>query len=176
MTLADVSALLERHRIRHAIIGAMALAVHGVTRSSEDVDVLVTDHGCLEADAWQALVADGVDVDLRRGDADDPLAGVVRLRSRETQIDVIVGRGEWQNDVLTRARPATLRGTAIPVVTAADLVLLKLYAGGPQDAWDVDQLLDAIPTIEDAVTDGLQALPKSCTRLWQRILADRSAG
>ncbi|MCC6764632.1 MAG: nucleotidyltransferase [Deltaproteobacteria bacterium] len=176
MTLADVSALLERQGIRHAIIGATALAVHGVTRSSEDVDFLVTDRRCLEPAPWQALVADGVDVDIRRGDADDPLAGVVRLRSADSQIDVIVGRGQWQNDVLTRARPTMLRGTLIPVVTAADLVLLKLYAGGPQDAWDVDQLLDAVPTIEAEVTAALPALPTPCARLWQRILADRTAG
>lgn len=50
MTIADVSALLERHEFRHAVIGATALAVHGVTRSSEDVDFLVTDLRCSEAD------------------------------------------------------------------------------------------------------------------------------
>lgn len=61
-------------------------------------------------------------------------------------------------------------------MTAADLVLLKLYAGGPQDAWDVDQLLDAVPTIETDVTAALPALPTSCARLWRRILADRAAG
>ena len=64
----------------------------------------------------------------------------------------------------------------MPVVTAADLVLLTLYAGGAQDAWDVDQLLDPVPPIEDEITAALPALPESCARLWRRILADRAAG
>jgi hypothetical protein len=29
----------------------------------------------------------------------------------------------------------------VPVATAGDLIALKLYAGGPQDAWDVEHLL-----------------------------------
>ena len=29
----------------------------------------------------------------------------------------------------------------LPIVTPADLILLKLYAGGSQDHWDIEQLL-----------------------------------
>ena len=32
------------------------------------------------------------------------------------------------------------RGTPFAVIGAAP-ILLQLYAGGPQDAWDIDQLL-----------------------------------
>ena len=55
----------------------------------------------------------------------------------ESPIDVVVGKFGWQRRVLERAEPMG----ELPVVRAADLILLKLYAGGPQDAWDIQQLL-----------------------------------
>jgi hypothetical protein len=62
----------------------------------------------------------------------------------------------------------------VPVVTAPDFVLLKLYAGGPQDAWDVDQLLDVEPAIAARVEAVIAALPADSIRLWRQILANRS--
>jgi hypothetical protein len=38
--LRDVLAVLERHGIRHALIGAAAMAVHGVSRATADTDLL----------------------------------------------------------------------------------------------------------------------------------------
>ena len=44
------------------IIGAAALAVRGVARSTYDVDVLVVDRRVLEASWWDALRADDPEV------------------------------------------------------------------------------------------------------------------
>jgi hypothetical protein len=173
--LAQVSAVLDAHGVVHAVIGAAALAVHGVTRASADLDVLATDARCLDPGWWTPLGASGATVDIRRGDPSDPLAGVVRLAlADEAPVDVIVGRARWQEDILRRAARITLPEVAVRVAGAADLVLLKLYAGGPQDAWDVDQLLDAVPGIEPEVEARLAQLPADCTALWQRIVGGRS--
>jgi hypothetical protein len=80
--VVDVSALLDRRGVPHAVIGAVALAVHGVPRATADVDVLVTDPRCLDATWWESFVAAGATVDVRRGDAEDPLAGVVVVLQR----------------------------------------------------------------------------------------------
>jgi hypothetical protein len=41
---------------------------------------------------------------VRRGNADDPLAGVVRVTAPdERDVDVIVGRGDWQRAVVGSA-------------------------------------------------------------------------
>ena len=175
MTVVEVSALLDRRGIPHAVIGAVALAVHGVLRASDDIDVLVTDQRCLDATSWNELVATGGTVETRRGDADDPLAGVVRLvPSDGTRVDIVVGRSRWQEDVLTRAQRVSLMGAPLPVARPVDLVLLKLYAGGPQDAWDVDQLLDAVPGLEPEVNLAVTVLPVECVELWHRIVAGRA--
>jgi len=117
-----------------------------------------------------------VGVSIQRGGADDPLAGVIRVTAAgDSPIDVVVGRAGWQDAAIGRATVRTIEGVAVPVVTATDLILLKLYAGGPQDAWDVEQLLSSgdrsmlVATVEAA----LPILPKDAQRVWARILGPR---
>jgi hypothetical protein len=175
--LAQVSATLAASGIPHALIGAGALAVHGISRATFDVDLLTTDPRALEPTLWAPLQAGGVAVDVRRGDDADPLAGVVRLaRPDQRDVDVVVGRPGWQARIPERAAAVTLGGRTIPVATPPDLVLLKLYAGSARDAWDVDQLLDASAderALRAAVLAQLGALPPEAAALWKAILARR---
>lgn len=168
MTLAArVTALLDEAQVAHAVIGAAALAAAGVVRSSLDLDLLTLDHGVLETGFWSDLSEAGVAVDVRRGDMEDPLAGVVRVTAAgERPVDLIVGRYAWQERAIARARllPGGQR-----VVQPRDLVLLKLYAGGTQDLWDIRQLL-ALPTgaaLSAEVEEDLPALPSSAAELWR---------
>ena len=173
--LALVSSTLDARGVAHAVIGATAMAVHGVSRATADIDLLVTDPGCLEPGVWAKVAATGARADIRRGDADDPLAGVVRITSGdEPPVDVIVGRSDWQTAILARAVPAEVAGATVPVAAASDVVLLKLYAGGPQDAWDIAQLLDAVPAAAAQVDAAVPALPAECAALWRRILERRA--
>lgn len=169
--LARVSDLLADHRIRYALIGASAMAIHGVSRSTVDIDLLVTDTRVLSPDLWAPLPS-GVGVDIRPGDADDPLAGVVRLRAEdERDVDLIVARGRWEAGVVARATPTPYAGVSVPAVQVADLILLKLYAGGSQDRWDVEQLL-ARPDRDEIVQQvdaRLPDLPAEARSLWDRL-------
>jgi hypothetical protein len=172
--LADVTAILARGEIAHAVIGAAALAVHGVARATADLDLLAIDDRCLDSSLWRELGAHGVEIEIRRGDSDDPLAGVVRINAPgEPSIDLVIGRWRWQSELLARAEPVRLSGVSVPVVSAPDFVLLKLYAGGPQDAWDIDQLLDVDAAIAERVEELVAALPADAIRIWRQILANR---
>jgi hypothetical protein len=167
--LEEISSVLESAGIRHALIGALALSAYGVNRASLDLDLFAANAACLEPDLWAELRGRGVAVQIRKGDLTDPLAGVVRFQaSGETPIDIVVGKFAWQERLLERAEP--IGGTL--VVRAADLILLKLYAGGLQDAWDVQQLL-ARPFREDLIREvelRLSDLPHRCQDLWKKIL------
>lgn len=169
--LEEVRSILEAAGIRHALIGALALSAYGVNRATVDLDLFATDALCLRPDLWAGLGDRGIDVDIRKGDSTDPLAGVVRFHAPgENPLDVVVGKFPWQARLLERAEPL---GGAL-VVRAADLVLLKLYAGGLQDAWDVQQLL-ARPFREDLVREvesRLSELPARCRKLWDKITRD----
>jgi hypothetical protein len=166
-----VTALLRERGIPFAVIGAAALAAHGVSRATRDLDLLTLAGECLSEAFWERLRADGVRIDLRRGDGSDPLAGVVRLTvGDEHPLEVIVGRGVWQAEIFGRAIQTPVEGVSVPVASRADLILLKLYAGGPQDAWDVVQLLEASDReIVAQVEAGLGALPPEARSLWERV-------
>jgi hypothetical protein len=164
-----VAAELERAGIACALCGAGALAVHGVARSTYDIDLLTTDPRTLHDATWRALAATGAHAEIRRGDDDDPLRGVVRVTENgERPVDVIVGRHAWQAAVVDAARPSRMLGTDVRVVDVPSLILLKLYAGGPQDLWDIEQLMalgDA--AVVQAVDAVVGQLPAPSRALWE---------
>jgi hypothetical protein len=170
--LDDVRGLLEEAGIRYAIVGAAAMAYRGVSRATLDVDLLTMDARILAVPLWEPLSSADTDVDVRVGDADDPLRAVVRLeRPGDREVDVILGKAEWQRDIVDRAELLGSPGRQVPVVRVADLILLKLYAGSPQDAWDVHQLLGDSPDPEIVadVDRLLAALPSEARQLWLRV-------
>ena len=159
--------------IPHAVIGAAALAVHGVSRSTLDLDLLTTDRTVLRSAVWEDLERTGAEVDVRIGDTSDPLAGVVRLSRPDARpVDVVVGKATWQQEIIRTAKPQTIAGVSVAVVDEVGVVLLKLYAGGPQDLWDLQQLLAASPdrdALQDRVARRLGDLPPRGRSLWKQV-------
>lgn len=146
--------------------------MHGVSRGTRDLDLFTLARECLDPLTWAPLDAIGATVRIRRGDADDPLAGVVRFTMPGGEpVDLVVGKSPWQTAIPDRAQPAFVAGVRLPVARASDIVLLKLYGGGPQDAWDIEQLLTAgdraalIAEVEAAIA----SLPAESRGLWRRI-------
>ncbi|HEV3455625.1 MAG TPA: hypothetical protein VHG32_03655 [Thermoanaerobaculia bacterium] len=173
--LSRVSSVLAQAGISHALIGAAAMALHGVSRSTYDLDLLSTEPSCLDQALWEPLSASGVAVEVRKGDLDDPLAGVVRFTApAERPVDLVVGKARWQAAALARAESRIFADAELPVLRASDLILAKLYAGGPQDAWDVAQLLAAgdEERLSSEVEERIGDLPASAIRLWQRIRSE----
>ncbi len=138
-----------------------------------DVDLLVVADHELDPDMWTELRREATRIDIRRGDADDPFRAVIRLdRAGEFPVDVLVGRFSWQRDVIRRAKAVEIGGTKVPVVEAADLILLKLFAGGTQDLWDVRRLLDVVASREAVareVDTRVEALPRDSRDYWERL-------
>ena len=171
--LRAVLEVLRDREIRHALIGATALAVHGVSRATADVDLLVEDSRVLERDLWTSLRDGGASARILRGDPDDPLLGAVRITSPEDRsIDIVVIPGGWVRTVLGEATTFAFAGTDVPVASASSLILLKLYAGGPKDAWDIRALLEshAEPdTLRAEVDARIGSVPTECRRLWTRL-------
>ncbi|MBI1818242.1 MAG: hypothetical protein HYR72_24945 [Deltaproteobacteria bacterium] len=99
--------------------------------------------------------------------------GVVRCSQGAEAVDVIVVKHTWQAQILQRRVSVMVEGRSLPVVDTADLVLLKLYAGGPQDLLDIRLLLAAGGEtlgreIEERLADlppSLRAIFNDCRRL-----------
>jgi len=170
--LEQVTDLLTDSEIPACLIGAAAMAAHGVPRSTLDLDLLTTDARTLDESLWAPLEQAGAEVEVRRGDHDDPLDGVVRIAAdSERTVDLIVGRYSWQSRIIDRARPVAIQGARITVAEPADLVLLKLYAAGPQDRWDIQQILGAQEAegVLASVEERLEDLPPECSALWRSL-------
>ena len=168
--------LLDAAGIRYALIGGHALAARGYPRFTIDIDLLTPDVAVLDAALWRPLEDAGAEVERRRGDSSDPLAGVVHvLLDDDTDVDIVVARERWQADVVARAEMLTVApGVDLPVPDAADLILLKLAAGGALDlrdaaallATDRERLVSAVESRLAAAAVGLDA-----TACWRQVLA-----
>jgi hypothetical protein len=142
MNPEPVRRVLDALGVRYVLIGAHAMAARGYPRFTVDVDLLTMDSRVLDPAHWTDLIRDGAQVDVRRGDADDPLGGVVHLLLRDgTDVDVVVGKGKWEADLIERAEAISIGGAPIGVPCTGDLVLLKLAAGGTLDLRDAAALL-----------------------------------
>lgn len=171
--MLDVALLayLERAEVRYCVIGGVALAVHGYARYTSDVDLLTMDRRVLDETFWKSAEHA---VEVRVGDVDDPLGGVVRWPSTPPH-DLLLGRGHAMQYALDTA----LRDDVLdaPVATALALVLLKLEAGGPHDRNDIVALAAAQQALgtydwRDAIAAHLPHLSPSARAAWERVAPD----
>lgn len=172
--LRRVFEVAEGRSVPLALIGGVALAAHGIVRATKDADLLSTDLGLLDAAVWMPLEEESVTVSVHRGDAEDPLAGVVRFRrDPEPPVDLVLGRERWLDGVLARRQPIELSGESLQVVTAADLVLLKLDAGGPIDLIDARLLLSGPdgPQLRKTVKARALELPRRLQQPLKKLLS-----
>lgn len=140
-TIAHLSSVLEERQVSYALIGGLAVAVWGVPRATEDIDLLADLRPSRELDA--ALRAAGFKVEWRRGDSADPIPLFLRLSSTTgPDVDIVCATRSWEREMLRRAIGIRLpTGLEAPVMAVEDLIVLKLIAGGPGDLIDVAELL-----------------------------------
>jgi predicted nucleotidyltransferase len=171
--LRDVVAQMEAEGIPFALIGAAAMAVHGVSRATADIDLLTVDPRALRKDLWSGFEARGASLRLIEGDIDDPLAGSMRFSlAGDRIVDIVVGRYAWQREIIETAEEISIGEITVKVARPAGLVLLKLHAGGPKDAWDICALLESheqAMVIKAEVDRMVTRLPAECLRLWERL-------
>ena len=92
--LLDVVDLLTELDIPYAVVGAFAVSFYGVPRSTRDADATIwlKDTGKTEHDLTNHLLAAGYRAQLKRGDIDDPIVGVVLVQDEhENQTDLLLG-------------------------------------------------------------------------------------
>ena len=120
----------------------------------------------------------GIPVDIRKGDWDDPLDGVIRVGPPDEQVDVVVGKWKWEHRAVVQAEVADVQGVPMRVARASDLILMKLNAGGYQDRQDVHSLLEVGPReqliaeVEQKLGDLPSTAEKDARAMWTAILSE----
>lgn len=153
-----VVGIAARHDVQLLLIGALAMAAYQYVRLTEDVDMA----GNIPIDQLRLLAGDlqraGYQVELREPDGDDPLGGVLDVRSQAGLIQIISFADRFPaviQDALRESRLLVRENSPLPIVPLPHLVVLKLYAGGFKSKADVVELLSRNP---DTDLDGIAEL------------------
>ncbi len=161
----EVLEVARNHGADAVLIGALALAVHNYPRDTTDLDLAVAIEPRLLYDMAAALMARGYNTVVRDPTPDDPLGGVLDVRSDAGDLIQVVnflnppsgGFPRLVADAIATSVPF-VEGSLLRVVDLDHLIVFKLYAGGPKSSNDILALLESNPDL-DLVR--LQALCKS---------------
>ncbi|HEX6161069.1 MAG TPA: hypothetical protein VF111_12935 [Thermoanaerobaculia bacterium] len=176
MLADDVRRILEALGAPYCLIGGHAVAARGYPRFTVDHDFLTSDKRVLQRETWTGLDAD---VDPRKGDYDDPLAGVVHVTGRDgSEVDIVVAKWKWELEVIERAEPMELGNMTVPVPRTSDLILLKLAAGGYHDLSDVHVLLGLgdRDLLIAAVNAQIGRLAPEAQAAWKSLISTATSG
>lgn len=123
----------------YGLIGGLALAAGGVTRATEDIDFAVA-----AGSGEMPKLASALGGQYRPGGEDDPLLGVINtvvaVGAKTMPVQLVLLPRRWNEVLLSQVSVVPVYGCSVPVVSWQALVLLKLYAGGPQDLIDAQEV------------------------------------
>jgi hypothetical protein len=141
--IAMLNALLDADA-RFLVVGAHALAVHGVPRGTQDLDILVDPTAENVDRVWRALLAFGAPVHslgISRTDLINPDM-VIQLGLPPNRIDFLTSiSGIRDFDTAWSGRVVRdVRGRSIPFLGRAELLANKRAAGRRKDLADVEAL------------------------------------
>jgi len=168
LLLLDVAGILRREKVDYAVIGAFALAVHGVVRATTDVDALLFTKPGRLAKLEAPFKRAGFNTELRTADADDPISGMLVLSDNfDNHVELLGGLRNLDPGTFSRTLQILFRDETLHVVGREDFIAMKCFAGSPQD------LLDARSAYQAAAGPVDLDLLRSVTRRFGREAADR---
>lgn len=123
--LARVCDLLNREGARYVVVGGQAGILHGLVRTTEDVDLLIEESDENYARVIRALsnLADGAAAELTPDDLRDNV--VVKVAD---EVEVDISRRAWTVDYVEAARDALavdIEGVRIPYASLPALIRSK---------------------------------------------------
>jgi hypothetical protein len=139
----EIHQFLNSHKLRYAVIGAIALQKWGEPRLTRDVDIT------LDASASEA--GDLVQLITQRfhSRTEDPVAFARNTRmmlvkaSNGVDVDIALAFPGYEDELFRRAMDFEIEdGKAIRICSAEDLIIHKVVAGRPQDVSDVQGIVE----------------------------------
>ncbi len=124
-SLLQVCALLNKHGARYLVIGGYACILHGLVRTTEDVDILIeeNDENYLKVRNALAELPDHAARELTAGDFAEHV--VIKVADA---VEVDISRRAWKVDyasAIQAARRRTIDGIVVPFLDIPHLILSK---------------------------------------------------
>lgn len=139
----DILSAFNAERVEYLLVGAYALAAHGLPRATGDIDLWIRPSAANAASVWGALKGFGAPLEgISIGDLETPeLVFQVGLPPRRidlmTSIDGIDFDTAWRERVLIH-----VEGLDVPTISRSNLIANKRATGRPQDLADVARLTE----------------------------------
>jgi hypothetical protein len=139
----DVLLAFTGEGVEFVVVGAHALALHGVPRATGDLDVFIRPSPDNAAKVWRALVSFGAPIESAGVTAEDfATPGVVyQIGLPPSRIDVLTEiTGVTFDEAWATREAGNLEGSTIPFLGREALVRNKQATGRPKDLADVARL------------------------------------
>ena len=137
----DILSAFCEERVEFLLVGAYALAVHGIPRATGDIDLWIRPSGANAPKVLRALAKFGAPLSgIGEAELIAPDA-VVQIGVTPRRIDLLTTLDGVEFDDAWRDRTEVeVEGLAIPVICRRDLIRNKRAVGRPQDLADVARL------------------------------------
>jgi hypothetical protein len=133
---------MEKAEVPYAVIGATALAVRGLPRMTQDLDLVVALEDAFPAlDALEAAGFKSI-TPVRRSDEPEPM---YVLQRGGNDVDLLVAAAEPESTVVAEAPTAEVFGVNAPVATLEHLLLMYLYSSQPKHLGDFARIVTEAP-------------------------------
>ncbi len=146
----ELGHLLEQAGVPYAIGGALALGVHGVSRSTQDVDVNVF----IKPDQLEALLTllleNGVQVDAAQARTEGLREGVFFSWAGQTRIDVFLPSIDLSWEALRTRVQVIVQGVPTWFLSPELLCCFKLLFFRPKDLLDLEKLVKSSAVLDVA--------------------------
>jgi hypothetical protein len=149
--LATLARVLRPRKIRWYVFGAQAAIFYGSPRLTMDVDVTIAVPPERVRPLVETLLSAGFASraeDIEAFFARSRVIPLVHVRTK-MPLDLVVARDSLEATFLDRAKVVDLGGVKVPMITAEDLVIAKLFAARPRDLEDVRAVLGALGSALD---------------------------
>lgn len=148
--LRELVRVFDELQIPYALMGGMAVAIHGIPRPTHDLDFTVSLSRDRLHDFYSTVERLGYTLpDAMRTGWVDNVSGMPLIRvqqwaaGRNIDVDLFLAESKYQETLLTRHQRVIVEGIEAWVVSPEDLIILKLIAGRPRDIGDILDILMA---------------------------------
>ena len=147
--LLDIVSICEHEPFTYAVMGGLAVRVHGIPRPTYDVDFQLT----VDEDQLTRFVSLVEKRNYSIGEQyvagwRDRVGGMplIKLKTymadgHSIDVDIFISETPFQISIMNRRVRLELEGKTMWFVSAEDLVLLKLLANRPRDVGDISDIL-----------------------------------
>lgn len=142
----DIIGALQRHGVEFLVVGAHALAAHGIVRATGDLDIWIKRSPENARRVWAALAEFGAPLGQLAQEDFTTAQQVIQFGVAPTRIDILtdidalVFDQAWPNRV-----EVDVEGLRVPILGRADLIRNKRATGRPKDQLDAEGLEQSEP-------------------------------